>query len=105
VIRGFLTGVIWGGVVASAGLAVISQVSPLPGKPAPVAAVPGDAPAPPPEILDKSPDPVAEPVPDTARAPAPVAALDVAEDTPALPAAPEAVPVTGIPQLPDAAAG
>ena len=29
-IRGFVTGVIWGGVVASAGLAVISQVAPLP---------------------------------------------------------------------------
>lgn len=103
-IRGFLTGVIWGGVVASAGLAVISQVSPLPGTPSPAVAVPDDAPAPPPEILDKTPEPVAEPVPDTARAPAPVAALDLADDTPALPAAPDAAPVTGIPQLPEAAA-
>jgi len=30
VIRGFLTGLVWGGVVAGAGLAVISQVAPLP---------------------------------------------------------------------------
>lgn len=30
-IRGFVAGVIWGGVVAAAGLAVMSQVAPLPG--------------------------------------------------------------------------
>ena len=29
-IRGFVTGVIWGGVVAATGLAVVSQVAPLP---------------------------------------------------------------------------
>lgn len=31
-IRGFVTGVIWGGVVAATGLAVVSQVAPLPGR-------------------------------------------------------------------------
>ena len=30
VIRGFVTGLVWGGVVGAAGLAVISQVAPLP---------------------------------------------------------------------------
>lgn len=54
-IRGFVTGVIWGGVVAATGLAVVSQVAPLP-KPGTVAegAVPQvDAPLPEaPEAID-----------------------------------------------------
>lgn len=65
--RGFLAGVIWGGVVAGAGLAVISQVAPLPGRdvaPGPEAVVePEPAPLPKapeaepqPEILQKGPD-------------------------------------------------
>lgn len=75
-IRGFVTGVIWGGVVAGTGLAVISQVAPMPGanlaaapvakpEPAPVVEAAPEAPEPsadvavvePPEILQKVPDP------------------------------------------------
>ncbi len=73
-IRGFVTGVIWGGVVAAAGLAVMSQVAPLPGAPsaalapetAEPVATPEALPAAPepvemPEILQKAPEPAAEP--------------------------------------------
>lgn len=49
-IRGFLTGVIWGGVVAGAGLAVISQVAPLPPS--------GSAEAPAEPVLEPSPAPL-----------------------------------------------
>lgn len=104
-IRGFVAGVIWGGVVAAAGLAVMSQVAPLPqpravppvgealpdgaaGGDAPVV-VPQDPPAAPepvemPEILQKGPAPVAEgPAGEGATvseaAPAPVAEADPAE--------------------------
>jgi hypothetical protein len=92
VIRGFVTGVIWGGVVASAGLAVISQVAPLPDRtvatdsapdaeptaeviaPEAIDPTPAETPEPaaevavidPPEILQKVPD--AEP-PQAAEAP------------------------------------
>ncbi|PLL13685.1 hypothetical protein C0V75_06190 [Tabrizicola sp. TH137] len=71
-IRGFVTGVIWGGVVAAAGLAVMSQVAPLPqaagdippdaAEAAPEAvAVPEVAePEEKPEILQKGPEPAAE---------------------------------------------
>ena len=106
-IRGFLTGVIWGGVVAAAGLAVMSQVVPLPGAPSapqvpevvePVAA-PEPLPAAPepaemPEILQKGPEPEAEPVAeaappvDEADAPPPAAAPTGAEPESA--SAPEA---------------
>ena len=72
-IRGFVTGVIWGGVVAAAGLAVMSQVAPLPAVPtaaqvpetaepvAPVETLP-EAPEPVemPEILQKGPEPAPE---------------------------------------------
>jgi len=66
--RGFLSGVIWGGVVSVAGLAVISQVAPLPGQgtataPATTAPEPEPQPLPKapeaevqPEILQKGPD-------------------------------------------------
>lgn len=68
-IRGFVTGVIWGGVVAGAGLAVISQVAPMP---EPTLAVAPEA------------APVPEPVPETeadstSEAPAPAAATVVEE--------------------------
>lgn len=71
VIRGFVAGVIWGGVVAAAGLAVMSQVAPLPQAPetAPIE-----------DIVVSPPEAEAEAAP--APAPAPEAA----------PAAPEAVP-------------
>lgn len=46
-IRGFTTGLVWGGVVAVAGLAVLSQVAPLPvATVAPVATAPAPEPAP-----------------------------------------------------------
>ncbi len=61
-IRGFVTGLVWGGVVAGAGLAVISQVVPLPQVPTPpevaaiapepLAATAGDPVEPPPPASD-----------------------------------------------------
>lgn len=108
VIRGFVAGVIWGGVVAAAGLAVMSQVAPLPQAPetAPIeeivvsppeaeaapAPAPEAAPAAPeavpealdvPEILQKGPVTEADPevVSDpTSAAEAPVAEVDPQED-------------------------
>ena len=59
-IRGFVTGLVWGGVVSAAGLAVISQVAPLP--------MAANAP----EVIASAPDAVAtvKPTePDTARLP------------------------------------
>jgi len=104
--RGFLTGVIWGGVVAGAGLAVISQVAPLPGRdvaPGPEAAVePAPAPLPKapeaepqPEILQKGPDTAeateGEPAAETdAEAPSTAPEVQAAPDQPvAETAAPE----------------
>jgi hypothetical protein len=82
-IRGFVTGVIWGGVVAATGLAVVSQVAPLP-KPGAVAeggASPASAPLP--DAPDAVEPEAVEPIEETA--PAPVV------ETPEA-AAPEAVP-------------
>lgn len=65
-IRGFVTGLVWGGVVAGAGLAVMSQVAPLP-QPQQVA-----EPAPAPEPgTDPAPVTAPEPVPEPAAEPAP----------------------------------
>ncbi len=94
-IRGFVTGVIWGGVVAATGLAVVSQVAPLPGRDgladgaAPtdvVAAEPaaGDAPQPVDPAMQTLPDAAAsgamaepgqtpEPLPELTPEPAPSA--------------------------------
>ena len=58
--RGFLAGVIWGGVVSMAGLAVISQVAPLPGRD--VAPGPEASAEPEPAPLPKAPE--AEPQPE-----------------------------------------
>lgn len=104
VIRGFVAGVIWGGVVAAAGLAVMSQVAPLPQAPetapieeivvSPPEAEVAPAPAPEaapaaseavdvPEILQKGPVTEADPevVSDpTSAAEAPVAEVDPQED-------------------------
>jgi uncharacterized protein len=77
VIRGFVTGMIWGGVVATSGLAVLSQVA---HPPAPRAEVPAPANSDAPPILQ----PTAEPAP-------------ASPDTVAAPAAPE----TTAPQLSD----
>lgn len=66
-IRGFVTGVIWGGVVAATGLAVVSQVAPLP---APDAVAEGDVspavvPLPEaPEAIDPVEEPAPPPVPE-----------------------------------------
>lgn len=86
VIRGFLTGIVWGGIVAGAGLAVISQVAPLPqardqaeAEPAPAPeaapvadpapAEPAPAPEPQPEAeAEVAPELVPEPVPEPAPA-------------------------------------
>ena len=83
-IRGFVTGVIWGGVVAATGLAVVSQVAPLP-KP--------DA------VAEKDGSPVVVPLPDSVdaeeeTAPAPVAEAPEAAEPDAVVSeevAPEAV--------------
>jgi polysaccharide deacetylase 2 family uncharacterized protein YibQ len=100
--RGFLSGVIWGGVVSLAGLAVISQVAPLPGRDAvtaPATTVPQPAPLPKapeaevqPEILQKGPDGAEEEGADT-EAPAMDAApvLGAPAAAPAETAVPEAV--------------
>lgn len=106
--RGFLAGVIWGGVVAGAGLAVISQVAPLPGRdvaPGPGAVVePEPAPLPKapeaepqPEILQKGPE-TAEAAADEAEAeavgeaPAPEAPAAMAESPVATDLPPEETP-------------
>lgn len=83
VIRGFLTGILWGGVVAGAGLAVMSQVAPLP-QPLQQAA-PAAEPEPA-EATVAAPEPAPEPEP----APAPAPAEEPAE--PAEPAAETAEP-------------
>lgn len=74
VIRGFVTGVIWGGVVAATGLAVVSQVAPLP-EPDAVAegeVSPAVVPLPEaPEAIDPVEEPAPPPVPEV---PDPVAA-------------------------------
>lgn len=63
-IRGFVTGLVWGGIVAGAGLAVISQVAPLP-----QSVTPSVVAAPPPDLAEqgstvKTPEaPVATDVP------------------------------------------
>lgn len=91
--RGFLAGVIWGGVVAGAGLAVISQVAPLPGRdtataPAPAAPEPVPQPLPQapeaevqPEILQKGPD-TDEVVEDAPAAEAPAAPAEPVAEAP-----------------------
>ena len=80
-IRGFVTGVIWGGVVAATGLAVVSQVAPLP---KPGALAEGDA-SPAIVPLPEAPEAI-DPVEETVPAPA-EAVPDAASST----AVPEAV--------------
>lgn len=121
-IRGFVTGLVWGGVVASAGLAVISQVAPLPqGAGMPEAAAPEVAPAPvAPQPADSGAEPAqpampatdtdlpavaseTEPAPDQA----PEQLLSAPPDAEPAPAAPVAVaPATlsAAPDLPQAPA-
>lgn len=86
-IRGFVTGVIWGGVVAATGLAVVSQVAPLP-KPDTVAEGDGSPVVVP---LPESPESVD---PEEETAPAPVAEAPEAAEPDAVVSeevAPEAV--------------
>lgn len=124
-IRGYLSGVFWGAVVAAAGLAVVSQVAPLPqgvagappaqeGDPAVTAPEPAPLPEAPkaevaPEILQKGPVEAEEPAPadpaDTAPAPAPDAAAasqpaEVAEEI--APSVPPAGVSGEAPQAPSA---
>lgn len=84
VIRGFVAGLFWGVVVAGAGLAVLSQMTPPPGSVAlaPTAEDPLLAPA-----AGQSP---AATAPDAAQDPAPDAAADRAADTAPAPAEPRA---------------
>jgi hypothetical protein len=93
VIRGFVTGVIWGAVVATTGLAVLSQVAPLPNRPGMA-----DAPAAP--VAEPVPAPVAEPVAEPLPQEVPPDAVAAAEPVPD--AAPEAGPEAAAPAAPDA---
>ncbi|MDZ4392486.1 divergent polysaccharide deacetylase family protein [Cypionkella sp.] len=96
-IRNFVTGIVVGGVVAGAGLAVVSQLSPLPTGGAEVAVGSGAV-----AELPKSVQPEAAPAvePETAVAPAPEAAV-VPEAAAAEPAAvPSEAPATAVPDAP-----
>lgn len=109
-IRGFVTGVIWGGVVAAAGLAVMSQVAPLPGAAtAPQADIaPTIEPVTAPEALPSLPEPEQMPEilqkgPEPDEAPAP----EVVEETDgpavaevAAPPAADAAPADAMPDTP-----
>lgn len=91
VIRGFVTGLVWGGIVAGAGLAVISQMAPLPQAEAPAAAPAAtEEPVATPEAV-ATPEPVAtpdaSPTPAPVPAPAPVTDDMTAPESPALPEA------------------
>ena len=92
-VRGFVSGLVWGGVVASAGLAVISQITPLP---QPVATAPAASDAETPVAPEGATEQAAAPVATDAPAPA-EAAQDGAEgagETAAaeVPAQPEEAP-------------
>ncbi len=131
VIRGFVTGLVWGGIVAGAGLAVVSQLAPLPQRgtpgaapvatPAPAAtAEPVTAPEPAltPEAtpLPEAPaEPTSEPTTEPAPEPAPVIDGQTPPDSPAQPEAggepatlpatdPVAPPATGPADTPSPAA-
>lgn len=108
-VRGLVAGMVWGGVVAVAGLAVISQISPLPPQisPEPPAAPDATAPAIPAAPDALAPPPVDAPAPaEAAPAPAepPVAATGPSEaDAPAPQPAPTApAPDVADPTAPDA---
>ena len=108
VIRGFLAGVAWGGVVAGLGLVVISQVAPRPVAQSvgaeevaevappvrPVAEV--AKPAPQPEVTEPDPQPVA--VPPVAVAPA--APAKVAKTPPEAPTVPKPAAAVAVEVLP-----
>jgi hypothetical protein len=79
VIRGFVTGLLWGGVVAGAGLAVMSQVAPLP--------QPEQAAAPAP-----APNPIATPAPEPEPSPEPTPEPAAPAETPAPEPAPDLQP-------------
>ncbi|SEM93013.1 hypothetical protein SAMN04488103_102474 [Gemmobacter aquatilis] len=118
--RGFVSGLIWGGVVAITGLALLSEMTPLPkvvppvaapanSDSAPVAAAPEPAvnpavppqPAPvasPPEPPEATTEPVAEPAPEVAPAPPePVPPPQAAQEPPVSPAPP--APDAAVPAL------
>lgn len=116
VIRNFLSGIVFGGVIAGLGLAVISQVTPLPGRPEAANSTVAPAPAaeaavaqaevqPAAPVADDSapvPEAVAEVAPEPAPEPAPEAAPEPAQPEVSVePTAPEA-PVAGmaVPDLP-----
>lgn len=67
-IRGFVTGVIWGGIVAGAGLAVISQVAPMPD--------PSQAAAP---VVDPTTETAVNPAPDATEPPAALVVVEPPE--------------------------
>lgn len=75
VIRGFVTGLVWGGIVAGAGLAVISQVVPVP------------KPAMPPVVADATPEQVDGAVVEAPETPKPAATPTATPE-----AAPQATP-------------
>lgn len=109
-IRGFVTGLVWGGIVAAAGLAVISQVAPLP-RPAPMETAPEPVATPEPVVLPEpsetpaataTPEPTSTltptPTPSATPAPPPVISGDAAPDSPAQPDAgsdPADLPLAG----------
>lgn len=97
VIRGFVTGLVWGGVVAVAGLAVLSQLAPLPQGAAPDATVAlTEADTPTTETPVTAPEPVATPGAGSGSATTPEPAPDAAAE-PAPSATPEAS-ATPVPQ-------
>lgn len=104
-VRGFLSGVFWGSVVAALGLGVVSQFVPLPQ--APVAApapAPAAAPAP---VVEPAPTPEPAPVPTPAAPAAPAAEVPAATaipNDPAAPAVPEVVADPAVALAPKAAA-
>lgn len=85
-IRGFVTGLVWGTVVAGAGLAVLSQTTPLPQAPAEAALAPAPKVEPVAEAAPAEPAPAATAPAETAQDPAPaVEPPKAAEPAPAEP--------------------
>lgn len=95
-IRNFVVGVAWGGVVAGLGLVVISQVAPMQG--VPEAAIPVAEPV---IVAPKPAEVVAKPAPEPGLKP--VAPAEIAAPAPLTPAQPEAAANAALPQ-PDATA-
>lgn len=104
-VRGFVSGVLWGGVVAAAGLAVISQIAPLPQAvpDTPPAAPQAEAPAAP-LVAPLDATPLETPAqPDTPAGDA-VALAPLAETAPPAPLADGSQPALAEAPLPDAPA-